>query len=226
MVDHVAILVRSSSIISIVRCNDEGVHVIPDSLGYAGGDSNSTVGGANLKHSQLSSEIVTLSPSIIQISETPPRNPHLGTSPYNPGLHVGVSPHNSDSGGHRQSPLHNSDPGTSPSRSSNSGASPHNLDSTKFYSGGESSSEGKTPNRRLRGAYAFAAALLDSTDDEEEGEEDVLPAKDGGKSRTEKLSSSCETESLPTCTCTSSKGEPSTGTCISPPLLFDSGEPT
>ena len=211
-----------------------------------GGDSNSTVGGA--KHSQASSsEIVALSPSTTQISETPPRNPRLGTSPYNPSLHVHhVSPHasNSDSGAQQASlNLPNSDSGTPPNnldstryyygrettegKTPNSGDSPHNLDSTRYYCAGETT-KGKTPNWRLRGACSFAAALLDSTDDSEgegeerEGEEDELPAKDGGISRTEKFPSSRGTD----CVSASTEGEPSMSTSAntSPPLLFDSGE--
>ena len=216
VIDYVAVLRRSCNLLLIFQSSryNEGVHIVPDSLGF-GGDSNSTVGGANHKHSQPSSEVVALSPSITQISETPPRNLGLGTSACDPGLHVGISPHNSAFGA--RSFLHNSDSGTSP-HGSNSGASPHNLDSTKYYSG-EELSEGKTPKRRLREAYTFAAALLDSTDDEEE-EEGILPAKDGEKFTAEKLSSSDETKSLST----SSKGETSTSSSISPPLQFDSGK--
>ena len=102
--------------------------------------------------------------------------------------------------------------GTSP-QIPESGTSPcNNLNSTKYYSGGESPPKGKTPNWRLRGAYAFAAAVLDSTDEEEEG---VLPVEDGGDGETEKHSPSSETES-------SCVGEQSVS--ISPPLQLDSGE--
>ena len=206
------------------------------------------MGGANHKHSQgLSSEVIALSPSTTQISETPPRNPRLGTSPYNPCLHVHqISSHasNSDSGA-QQASLPNSDSGTPPNnldstryyyggettegKNPDSGDSPHNLDSTRYYCAGETT-EGKTPNWRLRGACSFAAALLDSTDDSEgegeerEGEGDELPAKDGGISRTEKFPSSRGTDSLSA----STEGEPSMSTsasiCTNPPLLFDSGE--
>ena len=200
------------------------------------------MGGANHKHSQpSSSEIIALSPSsTTQISETPPRNPHLGNSPYNPGLCVyQISPHADNSySGAQQASIHNSDSGTSPhnldstkyygagetteGKIPNSGGSPHNRDSTRYYCAGETS-EGKTPNWRLRGACSFAAALLDSTDDSEEGEgeEEELPVKDGGISRTEKFSTRHGTDSL-----SPSKEEPpmSTSGSTSPPLLFDSGE--
>lgn len=187
---------------------NEGVHVVPDSLGY-GGDSNSTMGGANHKHSLPSPEMIALSPgssSMTQISETPPHNQG--------SCIIAASCHNLATGS-GASPCAIRDP-----PSSDSGASPHNLDSTKYYSGGESS-EGKTPNWRLRGAYAFAAALLDSTDEEEEREEeDILPGKDGGKGVAEKNSPRSEMDTLST----STKGEPSTSTSISPLLHFDSGE--
>ena len=210
------------------------------------------MGGANYKHShdqESSSEIIALSPSTTQISETPPRNPRLGTSSYNPSLHVHqISSHasNSDSGA-GQTSLPNSDSGTPPhnldstryyyggetteGKSPNSGDSPHNLDSTRYYCAGETT-KGKTPNWRLRGACSFAAALLDSTDDSEGegeeregeggGEEDELPAKDRGISRTEKFPSSWGTD----CLSASTEGEPSTSTSANttPPLLFDSGE--
>ena len=112
----------------------------------------------------------------------------------------------------------------------NSGDSPHNLDSTRYYCAGETTKE-KAPNWRLRGACSFAAALLDSTDDSEEGEEregeggeeeDELPAKDRRISRTEKFPSSRGTD----CLSASTEGEPSMSTSAntSPPLLFDSGE--
>ena len=169
--------------------------------------------GASHKHSQPSSEITALSPGpslITQVSETPPRNPgpHIRTSSHDLAADSGASPC-----AIRNPP------------SSDSGGSPHNPDSTKYYSGGESS-EGKTPNWRLRGAYAFAAALLDSTDEEEEEDEregkenDILPDKDGEKSVVEEVSPRSGIDSLSTL----SKGEPSTSTSISPPLHFDSSE--
>ena len=93
-----------------------------------------------------------------------------------------------------------------------SGASPCNLDSTKYYGGGEF--EREVPRLRPRGAYVFAAALLDSTDDEEEC---VSSPEDDGGHLEEKLTPTNEKDSSHT----SSERIQSTS---SSPLQLDSGE--